>query len=147
MVRKTTGIELLRPFTMSKSGLSPEGWNLFSAGKTTCKGEENGVISCGVTDKKTTLMLTSQVKLAPGKSYRFAFDVQLPQGASLTPSIRWTKSNISGKTRKTTAWQSCVLDFSVPAGIRQGVLGLWCGGLQPGKSFKLRNLSLKELAP
>ena len=145
--RKTTGQELLRPFVMGKTGVSPAGWNLFSAAKTICKGEENGVISCGVTDKKASLMLTSQVKLTPGKSYRFAFDLQLPQGAAFTPSIRWSKSNISGKVRKTLRWQSCTLDFSVPAGIDQGILGLWSGDLTPGKTFKIRNVSLKELAP
>ena len=82
---------------------------------------------------------------AAGKSYRFAFEVLCAKPATFTPSVRIGRKDISGKVTSLDRWLPCHVDFTLPNGTNQAQLRLWCGSLAPGKYFKLRNLSLKEL--
>jgi hypothetical protein len=96
-------------------------------------------------DKKSSIMLSRQIKLVPGKSYRFAYEVQCGAPALFTPSVRCGKTGFNGKNITSSQWKKGFIDFTVPAGSVQAQLRLWGGNLAPGKAFRLRNISLKEL--
>ena len=144
-VFKTVGKELLPPFVLGKNNLSPAGWNSFSPVKYLYTAGKESEIICTLKDKKSSIMLSRQIKLVPGKSYRFAYEVQCGAPALFTPSVRCGKTGFNGKNITSSQWKKGYIDFTVPAGTVQAQLRLWGGNLAPGKAFKLRNISLKEL--
>ena len=146
-VRKTVGKELIAPAFAAalKAGRMPPKWNLNPGKNAQYKIEQGSTIAFSTKDKQSALILSSQVKLLPGKSYRFALEMQLPQGGTASPSVKWDKTGVSAKVARSSEWQKCQVDFDLPPNVSKVSLRVWAGALSPGKFIRVRNFSLKEL--
>ena len=144
-VRKTVGKELLKPFVSPKTGVLPGGWKSFFLGKVTVSNDRENAVVFSAQGKKSRIFVSTMMKLLPGKSYRFAYEIQIDAPGTVTPSVKIGKTTLTGKLQKTSQWQKGQIDFSLPQAQSRAVLWLWAGELMPGKFFKVRNLSLKEL--
>lgn len=146
-VRKTVGKELITPAFAAalKAGRMPPKWNLNPGKNAQYKIEEGNTIAFSTKDKQSALILSSQVKLLPGKSYRFTLEMQLPPGVSASPGVKWEKTGVGAKVARSSEWQKCQVDFDLPPNVSKVSLRVWAGALSPGKFIRVRNFSLKEL--
>ncbi len=143
-VRKTVGKELLAPFVF-QPGKLPAKWNLSSAGKVQFKVEADNTLAFSTKNKKAGIILAANVNLPAGKSYRFALEMQTDRPGLALPSVKWGKTQVSGKAENSSKWQKCHVDFDMPAGVKSASLRVWSSGPVPGEFIRVRNLSLKEL--
>ena len=146
-VRKTVGKELITPAFAAalKAGRMPPKWNLNPGKNAQYKIEQGSTIAFSTKDKQSALILSSQVKLLPGKSYRFTLEMQLPPGVSASPGVKWEKTGVGAKVARSSEWQKCQVDFDLPSNVTKVSLRVWAGALSPGKFIRVRNFSLKEL--
>lgn len=144
-VRKTVGKELLSPFVFSKPDAVPAKWNLAPRDNSQVKKEGADAFAFSTKTRKAGIILASQVKVVPGKSYRWALELKNDRPGLSVPSVKLGKKNVSARVENTAEWQKCAVDFTVPAGISRVHLRVWAGGPNPGEFVRVRKFSLKEL--
>ena len=109
------------------------------------KAEAGNVFAFSTKNKKSGIIVSTNVSVTPGKSYRYALEMQSDRPGLATPSVKWGKTTISAKSEYKGNWQKCSADFTVPAGVSKVSLRVWSGGPAPGEFIRFRNVSLKEL--
>ena len=109
--------------------------------------EITGALAIGFKAGGGNLLLSSSLKLTPGKRYRVTARLQsnLPRQVSLGVKTADGK-NHSSKPEESTDWQTQTLDFTVPDTAGNSSIRIWANQLPAGELIRIAGMTVVELA-